>query len=129
VPYKVQILNPGSHGQSCATCISHHWKEEHALSQVEAELPQIIARGWKDMPNIDTFNLPKAFIEDALVVLEQVPAFFEAKVPKAAYALWRDFADAWIERGVPVGDWWGDILVEESGVDKFYFYPTRRERP
>jgi hypothetical protein len=129
MPFKVQILTPDGHRRGAATCISRHWKEEYALQQVEDELPTILARAKKDMPNVYAFMVPKAFIEDMLDMFSETSIALKAQDAGGAYMRWRDFADFWEEKGISVADWWGDIIVERQGVDKFYFYPTPKKQP
>lgn len=129
MPFKVQILTPDGHRRGDATCISRHWKEEYALQQVKDELPKILGRGRKDLKYVYTFAVPKAFIEDLENMLSETSVALKAEDPGGAYMRWRDFVDFWEEKGISVADWWGDIIVEQQGVDKFYFYPTPKKQP
>lgn len=125
MPFKVQILAPlDAIGCGDVSCISHHFKEGNALRQVEDELPKILWRVRMDLENVYSFMVSEAFIEDMKDMLHETSAAFKAKDPGGAYMRWRDFADFWTEKGISVVDWWGDIIVEQTGGDKFYFYPT-----
>jgi hypothetical protein len=114
--YKVRIFTPmDAIGVGDVSCISHHWKEEHALRQVEYELPKILWRARMDLGNV--FMVPEAFIDDMKDMLYETSVAFKAKDPRSAYMRWRGFTDFWVEQGVSVVDWWGDIIVELVSVD------------
>jgi hypothetical protein len=126
MPYKIQKAGPET-----ASCIFYHSSKEAAQKEIEDELPRILMVTREALSDlIASGGYGANLLGDIEMVLIEAGDALKLKEPWEAYRHWREFADFWAQQGVPVADWFGELIIEDSkSEDAFYFYPEPPKKP
>jgi len=119
VPFRIQKAGPGPD----ASAIFVHFKPEDAEREIKQELPVILMNVRSAMPELIEAQFGDDFLRDIESVLIEAGDALTMGDAWEAYRRWREFMDLWVDRYGPIlAEWWGELIVEDSATDKYYFY-------